>query len=60
MPSYNNLIGRIEHEALQGALHRANGGYLMLDALKVLTQPFAWEALKRTLESRQLNIESLA
>ncbi len=43
-----------------GALHRANGGYLLLDALKVLTQPFAWEALKRALESRQVNIESLA
>ena len=72
LPSYNNLIGRIEHEALQGALltdftmiragalHRANGGYLMLDALKVLVHPFAWEALKRALETRQLNIESLA
>jgi lon-related putative ATP-dependent protease len=72
LPSYNNLIGRIEHEALQGALltdftmiragalHRANGGYLLLDALKVLTQPFAWEALKRALETRQLKIESLA
>ena len=43
-----------------GALHRANGGYLLLDALKVLTQPFAWEALKRSLASRQINIESLA
>jgi len=72
LPSYNNLLGRIEHQALQGALitdftmicagalHRANGGYLLLDALKVLTQPFAWEALKRALASRQINIESLA
>jgi lon-related putative ATP-dependent protease len=72
LPSYNNLVGRIEHQALQGALitdftmicagalHRANGGYLLLDALKVLTQPFAWEALKRALASRQVNIESLA
>jgi lon-related putative ATP-dependent protease len=72
LPSYNNLLGRIEHQALQGALvtdftmicagalHRANGGYLLLDALKVLTQPFAWDALKRALASRQVNIESLA
>ena len=71
LPSYNNLIGRIEHRAQQGALltdftmiragalHRANGGYLLLDALKVLAQPFAWEALKRALESRKVEIESL-
>ncbi|MDW8468079.1 MAG: ATP-binding protein [Burkholderiales bacterium] len=42
-----------------GALHRANGGYLVLDALKVLTQPFAWEALKRTLRAREIRTESL-
>lgn len=71
MPSYNNLLGRIEHRAQQGALltdftmiragalHRANGGYLLLDALKVLAQPFAWEALKRALESKKVDIESL-
>ena len=71
LPSYNNLIGRIEHTAQQGALltdftmirsgalHRANGGYLLLDAIKVLTQPFAWEALKRALQTRKLKIESL-
>src|SRR3990170_4931629 len=58
-PSHDALVGRIEHIAQMGALvtdftlikagalHRANGGYLILDALKVLTQPFAWEALKR-------------
>jgi len=72
LPSYNNLIGRVEHQAQQGALltdftmiragalHRANGGYLLLDVIKVLTQPFAWEALKRALESRKVQIESLA
>ncbi len=71
LPSYNNLIGRVEHQALQGALltdftmiqpgalHRANGGYLLLDAIKVLTQPFAWDALKRALQSARVNIESL-
>ena len=70
-PTHGNLIGRIEHEAHLGALvtdftlikagafHRANGGYLILDALKVLTQPFAWEALKRALRSREVRIESL-
>jgi len=71
-PSYNNLIGRIEHQAQfgtlvtdftmirAGALHRANGGYLILDALKVLTQPFAWDGLKRVLQAGEIRIESLA
>ncbi|MBI3043818.1 MAG: AAA family ATPase [Betaproteobacteria bacterium] len=70
-PTHDNLVGRIEHIAQMGALvtdftlikagsfHRANGGYLILDALKVLTQPFAWEALKRALRSREIRIESL-
>ncbi len=69
-PSHGNLIGRIEHVARMGALitdftliragalQRANGGYLMLDALKVLSQPFVWEALKRALRSRESRIES--
>ena len=71
-PSYNNLIGRVEHRAelgalitdftmiRPGALHRANGGYLILDVLKVLMQPFAWEGLKRTLQAGEIRIESLA
>jgi lon-related putative ATP-dependent protease len=70
-PTFAALIGRIEHIAQMGALvtdfmlikpgalHRANGGYLMLDARKVLLQPFAWEALKRALSSREARIESL-
>jgi lon-related putative ATP-dependent protease len=70
-PSYPALIGRVEHIAQMGALvtdfmfikpgalHRANGGYLMLDARKVLMQPFAWEGLKRALASRELRLESL-
>jgi len=71
-PSYNNLIGRVEHRAelgtlitdftmiRPGALHRANGGYLILDAHKVLMQPFAWESLKRALQAEEIRIESLA
>jgi lon-related putative ATP-dependent protease len=70
-PTYSGLIGRIEHIAQMGALvtdfmlikpgalHRANGGYLMLDARKVLMQPFAWEGLKRALSAREIRIESL-
>lgn len=68
-PTYHNLVGRIEHVAQwgalvtdfmlikAGALHRANGGYLLLDARKLLMQPFAWEALKRALASRELRME---
>ncbi len=70
-PSYSRLLGRVEHRAVQGtlvtdftmiragALHRANGGYLLLDAVKLLTQPFAWEALKRALKGEEIKIESL-
>lgn len=69
-PSYDNLFGRIEYSSEQGALitnyrhirpgalHRANGGYLVLEAEKLLGEPFVWEALKRALHSRQLKMES--
>jgi lon-related putative ATP-dependent protease len=43
-----------------GALHQANGGYLMLDALKLLQQPYAWEQLKRVLRAQQIVIETPA
>ena len=68
-PTHGNLIGRIEHIAQMGtlvtdfllmkpgALHRANGGYLLLDARKLLLSPFAWEALKRALKGREIRIE---
>lgn len=70
-PTYGNLIGRVEHVAQlgalvtdftlikPGALHRANGGYLLLDMRKLLLQPFSWEGLKRALQSREIRIESL-
>lgn len=70
-PTHDNLVGRIEHIAQMGTLvtdftlikagafHRASGGYLVLDALKVLTQPFAWEALKRALRAREIRTESV-
>lgn len=70
-PTYQNLVGEIQYIAhlgamstdfnliRPGALHRANGGYLILDAYKLLLQPYAWEALKRSLKSSQVRIESL-
>ena len=71
LPNHANLIGRIEHQALMGALltdftmikpgalHLANGGYLILDARKLLFQPYAWESLKRSMQAGQICIESL-
>ncbi|WP_159066665.1 AAA family ATPase, partial [Acinetobacter baumannii] len=41
-----------------GALHRANGGFLILEAEKMLGEPFVWDALKRSLQSRRLKMES--
>jgi lon-related putative ATP-dependent protease len=70
-PSYDNLLGRIENIAEMGtlvtdfnlirpgALHKANGGYLILNARKLLMSPYSWEALKRVLQSRQIRIESI-
>ncbi|HSC84688.1 MAG TPA: Lon protease family protein, partial [Pseudomonas sp.] len=69
-PTYDNLFGRIEYNTDQGALytsyrqlrpgalHRANGGYLIVEAEKMLGEPFVWDALKRALHSRQLKMES--
>jgi len=71
-PTYNNLIGRIEHIAQMGALvtdfnlikpgalHRANGGYLLVDARELLMQPYAWEGIKRVLRAQEVRIESLS
>jgi len=70
-PGLTNLVGRVEYLARFGALvtdfgmikpgamHRAAGGYLLLDARRVLMQPFAWDALKRTLITREIRIESV-
>jgi predicted ATP-dependent protease len=71
LPSHSNLIGRTEYQSYMGTLvtdytlikpgdlHRANGGYLILDARRLLTHPYAWEALKRALRSGEIRIESL-
>ncbi len=71
-PSYPNLIGRVEYEAHMGtlitdfelikpgALHRANGGYLVIEAQRLLQQPYVWDALKRALYAGHIKIESLA
>lgn len=68
-PTYPFLVGRTEHMAQMGALvtdfslikggalHDANGGYLVIDARKLLTQPHAWEGLKQALRVDEIRIE---
>jgi lon-related putative ATP-dependent protease len=70
-PTYPNLLGRIEHQARfgalvtnfqmikSGALHRANGGHLIVNAVDILTKPMAWEGLKRALKDGEIRIESM-
>ena len=69
-PTQGKLVGRVEriqqYGALltdftlikAGALHRANGGFLLIDARKLLVQPYAWDSLKRALASKTIKIES--
>jgi lon-related putative ATP-dependent protease len=70
-PTHQTLVGRVEHMArfgalvtdfnllAAGALHRANGGYLLLDAQRLLTGYFGWASLKRALLAGEIRIESL-
>jgi predicted ATP-dependent protease len=69
-PSYYNLVGRLDYRAVMGtmvtdfrqikpgALHRANGGFLVLHARDVMLGPAAWEGLKRALTSGEVRIEN--
>jgi predicted ATP-dependent protease len=71
-PTLSNLVGRIEHLAVQGALvtnfrliksgslHRANGGALMIDLRNLLGEPLSWAALKRALLRQEIVIEDAA
>ena len=68
-PNYSNVFGRVErrfffggylsdHTMLKpGALHLANGGYLLLNAIDVLTNPAVWPALKRAIKTKEVGIE---
>lgn len=72
LPNLANLTGQIDYIAQQGALitdftqikpgalHRANGGFLLLDARRVLAEPFAWDALKRCLETMAIHMTTAA
>jgi lon-related putative ATP-dependent protease len=71
-PTYNNLVGRIERKMRlgmaftnfmmikSGSVLQANGGYLVVNALDVLRNPFSWEALKRIIKKSEVKIEDLA
>lgn len=70
-PTLSNLVGRIEYSQMQGtlvtnfglikagALHRANGGTLLLDVRSLLSEPYSWPALKRALTRREIVIEDV-
>lgn len=70
-PTYYNLVGCIEYkneigalttsfmEIKPGALHKANGGYLILNVKDLLSNPFSWDCLKRALKTGTISIESL-
>ena len=69
-PTYQNLFGHVDFASFQGAtytsyrliragaLHKANGGYLLLDAEKLLNQPLVWAKLKLALKTQQISIEN--
>ncbi|MBE0505483.1 MAG: AAA family ATPase [Marinospirillum sp.] len=71
LPTHNNIVGHVENVTYQGtvatdfslirpgALHRANGGFLLLDAERLLSQPYAWEGLKLALRTGSLRIDTL-
>ncbi|MFZ5596037.1 MAG: Lon protease family protein [Bacillota bacterium] len=70
-PSYYNLFGKIEYNTQMGtlstdhtmikpgAIHRANGGYLVLQARDVLTSPGVWDMLKRALKNKECIVENI-
>jgi len=70
-PTYLNLFGRIEYRVAYGmastdftmikagALHRANGGYLVIDTMDLFKNPFSYDALKRALKNREIKIEDV-
>ncbi|ACL69099.1 Lon protease family protein [Halothermothrix orenii] len=70
-PTYYNLFGKIEGRSQfgtvttdftmikGGAIHKANGGYLILKAKDILRNPYAWETLKRTLINQRIVVENI-
>ena len=71
-PNWGNLFGRIERRSIMGtyvndhamlksgSIHRANGGYLVLNARDMLMYPAVWEGLKRIIRNRETLLEDPA
>lgn len=71
IPEYHNLLGIVEYENKSGtlvtdftmiqpgSLHKSNGGYIIIDALQLLSSYQGWQALKRSLKSEAILIENL-
>jgi predicted ATP-dependent protease len=71
-PSFGNLFGVIERSIDRtgtmstdftrlkaGSIHRANGGYLIINAFDLLTEPGGWRGLKRVLKNRKIEFQML-
>lgn len=70
-PTFSNLMGVIEYESENsslrtnftmikpGSIHKANGGFLIIDALELLRNSHSWLAIKRALYTKEIKIESL-
>ncbi len=70
-PTYYNLFGRVDYRVQMGtmitdidmikpgAIHQANGGYLVVQATDLFTSPLSWDAMKRTLKSQEARIENI-
>src|SRR5699024_11665962 len=70
-PTFYHLLGKVEYESQMGVmstnftkikkgyLHEANGGYVIIQAKDILSKPYAWDALKRTLLTEQIQIEHI-
>ena len=70
-PTYLNLFGRIEYKVAYGmastdftmieagSVHKANGGYLIIDTMDLFKNPFSYDALKRAIKSREIKIEDI-
>jgi len=70
-PNYSNIIGEVEYDneygnfttdfmkIKPGILHKANGGYLIIQALDLFSNAFSWEALKRVLKTKEIVIEPI-
>lgn len=70
-PTYYNLVGEVEYDSefgnlttdfmkiKSGLFHRANGGYLIVQAQDILSAPQAWEALRRVIKTKEINMDAI-